>query len=277
MSSHKQKFTTRLASLAGALTPPVFPTRAIPALLIGLALLPALIYLFVSVSAARQMAVAINIRLMIVQTALIAGMGLAIGLLLMRLLHKHVLVPLERARAANLEMSLHDPLTDLPNRRLLLDRIGQAMSSSARSRKWGALLFVDLDHFKNIGKTLGHDIGDLVLQQVALRLRSSMRECDTVARLSGDKFVIVLEDLSEQFDEATSQTKIVGGKALQSLKQPYRHMLYECNCTASMGVTIFKGHQLMAEKLLKQSEMALYQAKQEGRNTLHVFASDLQE
>ena len=261
----------KLTSLIRALMPPAFPTPAIPALLIVLALLPALTYVFASVSAARQMAVPVSVAPLIFQTALIAGVGLAIGLLLMKLLNKHVLVPLERIRAANLDMTLHDSLTALPNRRLLLDRIGQAMSSSARSRKWGALLFVDMDQFKNIGKTLGHDVGDLVLQQVALRLRSSVRERDTVARLSGDKFVIVLEELSEQDDAATAQAKIVGEKVLQSLKHPYRHMLYECDCTASMGITIFKGNQLPADKLLKQSEITLYQAKQAGRNTLRVF------
>lgn len=260
------------AKLIHALKLPVFPTPVIPVLLIGLALLPALVYLIVSVSGARQMAVELHFVPITLGVTLSGATGLAIGWMLLKLLERHLLVPFDRLKLAHLELSLHDPLTGLPNRRLLQDRIGQAMSASTRSGKRAALLFVDLDQFKNLNQTFGDEVGDLVLQQAALRMKSSVRACDTVARLAGDRFVIVLEDLSVSADEATEQSKVVGAKLLQALSQSYRHMLYECGCTASIGVTLFKGRQSKLDELLKQSETALTQAKAAGRNTLCVYA-----
>lgn len=203
--------------------------------------------------------------------ALIGSFGLLIGLLLMNLLNRHVLIPLERIKIANLELAFYDSLTGLPNRRLLMDRIGHALSSSSRSGKIGALLFVDLDHFKTINDIHGHDIGDLLLQQVAQRLEFCVREGDTVSRLGGDEFVVMLEDLSVDAQAAAAQTKTVGEKMLAALDQPYQFDKHRFHCSASIGVTLFDGRKFPIDELLKQSDMAMYQSKKAGRNTLSFF------
>ncbi len=174
-------------------------------------------------------------------------------------------------------LAFYDSLTGLPNRRLLNDRLHQASSSSARSGREGALLFIDLDNFKDINDTLGHDIGDLLLQQAAQRLVCCMREGDTVARMGGDEFVVMLEELSTQAIESATETKTVGEKILATLNQPYRLASHECHCTASIGATIFSDHNQSGEELLKRADIALYQAKKAGRNTLRFFNPKMQE
>lgn len=174
-------------------------------------------------------------------------------------------------------LAFYDPLTDLPNRRLLLDRLQQALASSARSGKEGALLFIDLDNFKALNDTLGHDMGDLLLRQVAQRLTFCVREDDTVARLGGDEFVVMLEDLGEHDLEAAAQTEAVGEKILATLGQPYLLVANEYRCTPSIGATLFNGHQLAKEELLKQADIAMYQAKKAGRNTLRFFDQQMQD
>jgi len=174
-------------------------------------------------------------------------------------------------------LAFYDPLTRLPNRRLLVDRLQQALASSARSGREGALLFIDLDNFKTINDSLGHDIGDLLLQQVAQRLESCVREGDTVARLGGDEFVVVLEDLSENSMEAATQTKAVGEKILATFSQPCQLRTHEHRSTASIGVTLFNDHQLAKEDLMKQADIAMYQAKKSGRNTLRFFDPQMQK
>lgn len=164
-----------------------------------------------------------------------------------------------------------DPLTRLPNRRLLLDRIQQALAASARNGRSGALLFVDLDNFKPLNDTHGHDIGDLLLQQVARRLESCVREVDTVARIGGDEFVVMLEDLSEHPIVAAAQTEAAGNKILTTLNQPYQLARLEHLSTPSIGATLFFGHQHAADELLKQADIAMYQAKKAGRNALRFF------
>jgi diguanylate cyclase (GGDEF)-like protein/PAS domain S-box-containing protein len=173
-------------------------------------------------------------------------------------------------------LAFYDPLTRLPNRRLLLDRLGQALASSARSRRNGGLLFIDLDNFKTLNDTLGHDKGDLLLQQVAQRLATSLREGDTVARLGGDEFVVMLEDLSGNQEEAATQTEIVGEKIRAILNQPYLLAGHEHHSTPSIGVTLFSGHQSSIEELLKQADLAMYQSKMSGRNTLRFFDPEMQ-
>jgi diguanylate cyclase (GGDEF)-like protein/PAS domain S-box-containing protein len=173
-------------------------------------------------------------------------------------------------------LAFYDPLTRLPNRRLLLDRLQQAMASSARSEKQGALLFIDLDKFKTLNDTLGHDMGDLLLQQVAERLSSCVREGDTVARLGGDEFVVMLEDLSENTQEAATRTEIVGEKILDSLNQTYQLAGHQHRSTPSIGVTLFSDHQETMDELMKRADMAMYQAKAAGRNTLRFFDPDMQ-
>ena len=139
-------------------------------------------------------------------------------------------------------LAFYDPLTQLPNRRLLLDRLRQAMATSARNGWEGALLFIDLDHFKTLNDPLGHDYGDLLLQQVAARLIACVREGDTVARLGGDEFVVMLEDLSRNPQEATVQARIVGEKILAALNQPYWLARCEHHSTSSIGVALFSDH-----------------------------------
>ncbi|MDO9233710.1 MAG: EAL domain-containing protein [Methylotenera sp.] len=174
-------------------------------------------------------------------------------------------------------LAFYDPLTRLPNRRLLLDRLQQALAASTRSEQRGALLFLDLDHFKTLNDTLGHDAGDLLLQQVANRLSNCVREGDTVARLGGDEFVVLLEDLSEQPIEAAAQTVVIAQKILASLNQPYQLGMHEHHSTPSIGATLFNDHEAGLEAILKQADIAMYQSKTEGRNTLRFYDPKMQE
>ena len=174
-------------------------------------------------------------------------------------------------------LAFYDPLTGLPNRRLLLDRLHQAMAASARSGREGALLFIDLDNFKTINDTLGHYVGDHLLQQVALRVQSCVREGDTVARLGGDEFVIMLENLSAHSIEAAEQTKTVAEKILDSLNQPYQLAENEYRNTPSIGATLFNDQQHSIDELLKQADIAMYQAKKSGRNALRFFDPQMQD
>ena len=173
-------------------------------------------------------------------------------------------------------LAFYDPLTLLPNRRLLLDRLHQALAISARSKQLGALLFLDLDNFKTLNDTLGHDKGDLLLQQIAQRLATCVREGDTVARLGGDEFVVMLEDLNPVSADAAAQAEIVGEKILGALSQPYALAGHEYHSTSSIGVTLFNGQLETVEDLLKRADLAMYQAKTAGRNTLRFFDPQMQ-
>jgi diguanylate cyclase (GGDEF)-like protein/PAS domain S-box-containing protein len=173
-------------------------------------------------------------------------------------------------------LAFYDSLTHLPNRRLLMDRLSQAMATSARSCRKGALLFVDLDDFKTLNNTLGHHIGDLLLVQVAQRLSSCVREGDTVARLGGDEFVVVLEELDEDFRESAAQAEHIGEKMLLSLKQTFSLQGHENHSGASIGVTLFNAHETSMEELMKRADLAMYQAKGAGRNALRFFDPDMQ-
>ena len=174
-------------------------------------------------------------------------------------------------------LAFYDPLTRLPNRRLLLDRLQQALASSARNGREGALLFIDLDNFKTLNDTLGHNMGDLLLQQAAQRLESCVREGDTVARLGGDEFVVMLEDLSKNSVEAAAQAEGVGDKILSALNLPYLLAMHEYLNSPSIGATIFNDHDQSEEELLKQADIAMYQAKKAGRNTMRFFDPQMQE
>lgn len=174
-------------------------------------------------------------------------------------------------------LAFFDPLTELPNRTLLLDRLQQALATSARTGRDGALLFIDLDDFKALNDTLGHDMGDLLLRQVARRLTSCVHEDDSVARLGGDEFVVLLEDLGEHDLEAAAQTEAVGERILAILGQPYQLDAHEYRCTPSIGATLFNGHKLAKEELLKQADIAMYQAKKAGRNTVRFFDQQMQD
>jgi diguanylate cyclase (GGDEF)-like protein/PAS domain S-box-containing protein len=173
-------------------------------------------------------------------------------------------------------LAFYDHLTGLPNRRLLIDRVRQAMASSTRSAKYCALLFLDLDNFKTLNDTLGHDIGDLLLQQVASRISGCVRKGDTVARLGGDEFVVMLEELSEFLQEAVMQTEAVGSKILAAFNLPYQLDTYEHVSSTSIGVTLFTANDGSTEDLLKRADLAMYQAKAGGRNTLRFFDPEMQ-
>tara|TARA_R110001592_G_scaffold91754_1_gene268203 strand:+ start:12639 stop:15632 length:2994 start_codon:yes stop_codon:yes gene_type:complete len=173
-------------------------------------------------------------------------------------------------------LAFYDHLTDLPNRILLIDRLKQALASCSRNKRKGALLFIDLDNFKNLNDTLGHDVGDQLLIQATQRLESCVRECDTVARLGGDEFMVMLSDLSDQALEASAQTETLGEKILEALDQSYQLGSYSHHCTASIGVTLFQDLQQNTEELLKQADIAMYQAKKAGRNTLRFFDPNMQ-
>jgi diguanylate cyclase (GGDEF)-like protein/PAS domain S-box-containing protein len=173
-------------------------------------------------------------------------------------------------------LAFSDPLTNLPNRRLLLDRLEQALITSSRSKRYGALFFIDLDDFKGLNDTRGHYIGDMLLRQVALRLTSCVREGDTVARLGGDEFVVMLEDLADSIEETSIQAESVGSKIMESLNQAYLLQDIPHHSTPSIGVTLLGEAQSSVEDLLKQADLAMYQAKAAGRNALRFFDPEMQ-
>lgn len=173
-------------------------------------------------------------------------------------------------------LAFYDLLTGLPNRRLFIDRLQQAMAGSARSQRMGALLFIDLDNFKIVNDTCGHDVGDRLLVEVAQRLNACVRDGDTISRLGGDEFIAMLEDLSENAQEAAAQARIVAHKILAALSQSYVIAGRAHHSTPSIGATLFTGIQQSAEELLKQADIAMYQAKSAGRNTLSFFDPEMQ-
>ena len=189
------------------------------------------------------------------------------------------LVDITSEKIANEEiqfLAFYDPLTGLPNRRLLLDRLNHALPANSRNDKCGALLYIDLDHFKTLNDTLGHHVGDLLLQQVAKRLTACVREDDTVARLGGDEYVVLLENLSGQEIIAAAQAEAIGMKILTSLSQAYELNTHEHHSTLSIGAVLFSGVSQSKEDLLKQADIAMYQAKKTGRNALRFFDPQMQ-
>lgn len=168
-------------------------------------------------------------------------------------------------------LAFYDQLTELPNRTLLQDRLKQAMVVSERSNSHGALLFLDLDHFKTLNDTLGHDHGDMLLRQVARLLAENVRQGDTVARLGGDEFVILLLDLDADIYTAAKDAESTCRKLLAVLKQNYRLNSSNFHSSASIGCALFRGEQTSIEELLKQADLAMYKSKEAGRNTFHFF------
>lgn len=173
-------------------------------------------------------------------------------------------------------LAFYDPLCQLPNRRLLFDRLHQAVTTSARNKTCAALLFIDLDNFKILNDTRGHDIGDLLLIEVGHRLRAGIRESDTLARLGGDEFVVLLEGLSQDRSDAAVQAREVGEKMLVDINQPYMLKEVEHYSTASIGISLFANYRQNLDDLLKQSDTAMYAAKKAGRNTLRFFDPAMQ-
>ncbi|MDC8756984.1 EAL and GGDEF domain-containing protein [Janthinobacterium fluminis] len=172
-------------------------------------------------------------------------------------------------------LAFYDALTGLPNRRLMLDRLQHAMAVSGRGQHAGALLFIDLDNFKTLNDTLGHDQGDLLLQQVAFRLQSAVYESDTVARLGGDEFVVMVENLSRNPQAAAAQTTTIGERILLAINQPFILKGCEHYSSCSIGATLFE-HEGNVGELLKRADLAMYQAKAAGRNALRFFDPQMQ-
>ena len=169
------------------------------------------------------------------------------------------------------ELAFYDQLTGLPNRTLLSDRLKQAISASNRSGICSALVLIDLDYFKTLNDTLGHDIGDLQLKQVATRLSTCVRECDTVARVGGDEFVVILAGLGSSEVEAATDTKAVVAKILAALNQPYQLGEVFHSSSASIGITLFQDQRVSMDDLMKQADLAMYRAKDAGRNAMRFF------
>ncbi|PTD95359.1 diguanylate cyclase [Pseudothauera lacus] len=169
------------------------------------------------------------------------------------------------------QLAFYDSLTGLANRRLLIDRLQQHLAASVRHGQYGALLFVDLDNFKTLNDTLGHDAGDRLLVQVAARLRECVRDDDTVARFGGDEFVCMLGSLGFNETRAAANARTAGEKILAALRQPYVLRDKPYVSTPSIGITLFAGRDVQVDDLLKQADLAMYQAKAAGRNSLSFY------
>ena len=181
-----------------------------------------------------------------------------------------------KAEADLAQLAYFDPLTNLPNRRLLLDHLTHAIAAASRSGRFGALLFIDLDYFKVINDTHGHEAGDLVLVEVARRLRGAVRVGDSVARLGGDEFVVMLENLDATAMESAVQARSVAEKILAALSASYALSGFEFHCTASIGIDLFVAN-VQASVLLQHADLAMYQAKGAGRNRLRFFSPNMQD
>ena len=173
-------------------------------------------------------------------------------------------------------LAFFDPLTHLPNRRLLNERLEKALLSGNRHQRYAALLFIDLDNFKMLNDSMGHAVGDLLLCQVAKRLGDSVRANDTVARQGGDEFVILLEELSQDLHGAIAQIKLIAQNMLETLDKPYQFGDVSYHCTASIGAVPFMGAGETVESLLKSADMAMYKAKEAGKNALRFFDPSMQ-
>lgn len=171
----------------------------------------------------------------------------------------------------------YDSLTDLPNRRLFKDQLDKALATGKRHHHMGALLFLDLDNFKNINDSLGHSIGDVLLQEVAKRLTSSLREEDTVARLGGDEFVALLPEITDDADEIINSVQKIADKVLQTLSMPYVIELHTLHVTSSIGISVFPTGEEGPDDIMRQADTAMYRAKEAGRNTLKFFLPSMQQ
>ena len=190
----------------------------------------------------------------------------------------------KRAQEQVRQLAFFDPLTGLPNRRLLVDRLSQTLAASKRNGIFGALMFLDLDNFKPLNDAHGHGVGDLLLSEVARRLSGCVREMDTVSRFGGDEFVVVLSELCADRSESTVQAAAVAEKVRASLAAPYRlgvstpglpDTVVEHHCTASIGVVVFINHENTQAEILKWADAAMYQAKEAGRNTIRFHEASL--
>lgn len=183
----------------------------------------------------------------------------------------------KEAEAEAQRMALHDALTSLPNRRLMTDRLTQAIADKARHPGFGAVLLMDLDHFKEVNDTLGHATGDDLLKQTALRLAGCVREVDTVARLGGDEFVTILDDIGADLESAVLNAGRIAEKIRSTLAEPYQLGRQHWEVTPSIGIALFNSVHDTPEELIKRADIALYEAKDAGRNQQCFFNPSLQE
>ena len=174
------------------------------------------------------------------------------------------------------QLAFYDPLTQLPNRRLLVDRLRHTMTAGTRKLDHGAILFIDLDNFKLLNDTRGHAVGDLLLTETARRLQDCVRGGDTVARLGGDEFIVMLEGLGVEAEQAAAQARAVVEKIRNSLNQSYRLGEIEHHSSCSIGISLFRDHEITVEDLLKRADTAMYEAKASGRNALRFFDPSMQ-
>jgi len=175
------------------------------------------------------------------------------------------------------DLAYYDPLTHLPNRRLMLDRLKQALLSRKLKSQYGAILFIDLNDFKMLNDTKSHAMGDLLLIEVSLRLKAAVHEDDTVARTGGNEFAVLLETLDKTTDLAAAQAETVGKRLLTSIGQSFDLRGYEYKCSASIGIALFHSHEVNIDELVKHATMAMHQAKQGGKNTIRFFDPTVQE
>jgi diguanylate cyclase (GGDEF)-like protein/PAS domain S-box-containing protein len=182
----------------------------------------------------------------------------------------------KKAEDEILNLAFYDALTQLPNRRLLLERFHSALSKSARNHLYGAVLFLDMDRFKNLNDTLGHDYGDQLLIEVAHRIHAHVREVDTVARFGGDEFVILVEEVSVNAEDAWQKIALIAEKLRVVLSAPYYLKGHEHHSSPSIGVSLYCGNEESVDVLLKQADMAMYQAKDAGRNAVCLFDPAMQ-
>ena len=173
-------------------------------------------------------------------------------------------------------LAFYDALTKLPNRRLLLDRFHLALSVSARSHHYGAVLFLDMDKFKTLNDTLGHDYGDLMLIEVAERIQLCVREVDTVARLGGDEFVVLIDEIGANAQDASQKVALIAEKIRAALAVPYQIKGHEYHSSPSIGVCLYRGNEESVDTLLKRADLAMYQAKDAGRNAVRFFDPAMQ-
>ena len=174
------------------------------------------------------------------------------------------------------QLAFFDPLTGLPNRRLMLDRLEGVLKDSHRSGQFGALFYLDLDNFKQVNDTRGHLAGDQLLQKISLRLGKVLRATDTLARLGGDEFAVLLHDLGQDQAQVAVVAERIGYKLLDALRAPMRLKGGEVEVTVSLGITLYRDHETTLEQILQQADMALYKAKEAGRDTLRFFDPTMQ-
>ncbi|WP_280546176.1 EAL domain-containing protein [Halomonas sp. 11-S5] len=174
------------------------------------------------------------------------------------------------------QLAFYDPLTGLPNRRLMLDRLEGELKHSYRSDQFGALLYLDLDNFKQVNDTLGHHAGDQLLREVASRLGGVLRATDTLARLGGDEFAVLLHDLGRDPQRVAAVAERIAHKLLGVLQAPIGLAGSSVTMTGSIGITLYRDHGTTLDEILQQADMALFQAKRAGRDTLRFFDPALQ-